>query len=47
MKCSPQRRETMLLRRRLAWKQERTHRSDEDLRILAGFLGKDFTKGLQ
>jgi hypothetical protein len=37
----------MLLRRRLAWKQERTHHSDEDLRILAGFLGKDFTKGLQ
>ena len=30
----------MLLLRRLAWKQERTHHSDEDLRILAGFLGR-------
>jgi hypothetical protein len=47
-KRSLQRRETMLLRRRLAWKQDRTHHSDEDLRILAGFLGceQDFTKGL-
>jgi hypothetical protein len=36
-----------LLRRRLAWKQEKMHHSDEDLRILA-VLGceQDFTKGV-
>jgi hypothetical protein len=47
IKCSAQRRETTVLRRRLAWKQEKMHHSDEDLRILA-VLGceQDFTKGV-
>jgi hypothetical protein len=37
-----------LLRKRLAGQQERMHHSDEDLRILAVFLGceQDFTKGV-